>query len=120
MGIIRSIKSYRFKKKVSRWTDQEIDRNIRIQGTTWDRKRTLTDRDLKAIKRMLRKGVDVHDIAPMYGVDIRTIRYAIDPDYRVKRIAQSSGKHCGGTEAGTRFSRIMYKKTLVSDGLIVK
>ena len=120
MKIIRAFKSYRFKKKTSRWTDEEIDQNIHIQSTTWDRKKVLSDANLVRIRKMLKKGAKLQEIAREYGVDPRTIRYAVDANYRMKRIAQSNGKHYGGTERGTRSSRIAYKKQLIAEGLIVE
>lgn len=120
MGIVRVIKSYRFKKKTAKWTDDEIDRNIHIQGTVWDRKRVLGSKELNRIRKMLKRGVKIQDLAVEYAVDPRTIRYAVDADYRARRILQSNGKHYGGTERGTKSSRVTYKKHLISTGCIVE
>lgn len=119
MGIIRAIKSHKLKKAVSKWTDLEVDKNIHIQGTDHDRKRVLTAEDLKFIRKSLKKGLSLKDIASTLYVDVRTIRYRIDPTYRNKRIAQSSGKHYGVTNAAFD-NRVSYKRDLVNSGRYLK
>lgn len=118
MRIVRAIKSYRLKKKVSNWTDREVDRNIVIKNTHYDRKRKLSDWDIKQIKKKLKKGASIRDLASEYYVDPRTIRYALDPNYRSKRITQSNGKHYGPTCSAR--DRVRYKRALVAVGAYVK
>lgn len=119
MGIIKTIKSHRLKKKVSKMTDEQIDKEIIIQGTYFDRKRILTENDVRFAQKMLKKDYTYRQIANMIDVDVRTLRYAIDPEYRLRRISQSNGKHYGFDYLG-KSNRIEYKKELVFSGEYVK
>lgn len=118
MGIIHAVKSYKLKKKVAKMSDVEVDKEIALKGTQFDRKRKLSVADIKNISSMLKKGRSYNSIAESFGMDVRTIRYSLDPAYRMKRIAQSNGKHYG-VDNITFADRVQYKRELVNSGRYV-
>ena len=118
MGIIRTIKSARLKRKVSKMDDKEVDHSIILTGTEFDRKRKLSSADVANISKMLKKGWNYNEIAEKYEMDVRTIRYSVDPNYRLKRIAQSNGHHYGVDNITFR-DRVSYKRDLVNSGRYV-
>lgn len=120
MGIIREIRCAMFRHKMKNMTDVEIDKAVKIEGTQFDRKRKLDDTAVKEMIKMQKKEhLTYKELSVRYNMDIRTIRYAIDPDYRLRRISQSNGKHYGLTTYDSK-NRVEYKKYLVNSGLIVK
>ena len=118
MGSIRAVKSYKLKKKISKMCDKDVDKEIIIEGTQFDRKRKLSNADIKNISKMLKKGQSYHSIADAFGMDVRTIRYSLDPSYRLKRIEQSNGRHYG-VDNITFENRVQYKRDLVNSGRYV-
>jgi len=118
MNIMRAIKSKKLKKEISFLTDYEVDKSIRISGTQFDRKRKLSSNDLKKVSKMLKNGKSYKDIAADFGMDVRTIRYSVDPSYRLSRISQSNGKHYG-VDNVTFSDRVQYKRDLVNSGRYV-
>ena len=65
---------------LSKYTDEEIDKKVHIQSTQYDRKRKLSDSDLFDITSRVMNGESFKTLANIYGVDVRTIRYNLDPE----------------------------------------
>lgn len=109
---------------LSKYTDEEIDKKVHIQSTQYDRKRKLSDSDLFDITSRVMNGESFKTLANTYGVDVRTIRYNIDPEYRTKRIKQ--GRTAGTTPVcispeammEIKSERASYKRDLVTRGLV--
>ena len=109
---------------VSKYTDEEIDKKVHIQSTQYDRKRKLSDSDLFDIASRVMNGESFKTLANIYGVDVRTIRYNLDPEYRTKRIKQ--GRTPGTTPVyispeammEIKSERASYKRDLVTSGLV--
>lgn len=110
------------KQVILGWTDLEVDRNIKLIGTEFDRKRKFTDKQIAKAKKMLDKGKTFNEIASKLKVDVRVVRYHLDPTYRAMRI---SGAVTAGTNRKnypTRIdefkNRVNYKRELVARGRI--
>ena len=109
---------------LSKYTDEEIDKKVHIQSTQYDRKRKLSDSDLFDIASRVMNGESFKTLANIYGVDVRTIKYNIDPEYRMKRIKQ--GRTSGTTPVyispevmmEIKSERASYKRDLVTQGLV--
>ena len=97
--------------------DVTLDRYIRIQGTEFDRKRKMTDRQVTYAKKLLNKGYPVLHVAKIMGVTSLTIRYNTDPEFRLNHLKNVSGKHTG-VDTVTRSDRVKYKKKLLADGKV--
>lgn len=78
------------RKSILSLEDKALDRRIKIAGTQYDRRRKLTDHQLKRIKQLSDDGLTNEELAVMYNVDPRTIRYHLDDNYRRSRIWQAS------------------------------
>lgn len=119
MGIIRAIKSHNLKKKVRNMTPEQVNKEIIIQGTLFDRKRILDNDDIKTAKKYIKKGYSWKQIGELLDVDPRTIRYSMDAEYRLRRIMQSPGTHTGVANFDAK-NRANYKLELVFSGAYVK
>lgn len=100
------------RKKVLQLNDTALDTKIKIQGTQFDRKRKLTDKDWKKVRRLLKKHHTYKEIAAIFNVSPKTIRYGVDETYRRRCIEWSSGKHTG-VDKCTFEDRVNYKRYLV-------
>lgn len=100
------------RKQVLNLDDVTLDKKVKIQGTQFDRKRKLKDKDWKKVSRMIKKGFNLTQIAEVFNVDPRTIRYGLDEDFRRKTISFMSGKHTG-VDVCTFENRVDYKRTLI-------
>lgn len=104
------------RKEVLKLTPIELDKKVKIQGTQYDRKRKLTNRQIKKIKRALAKGVSEKKLAKKYKVDPRTIRYNSNLEYKFyiqTYQALNFGDHTG-EDKYTIYDRSLYKRHLVS------
>ena len=96
-------------------TDDKLDDVVKIQGTQYDRKRKVTPDMAKQMVKMLKKNKPLNEIAEKFNVSTRTIQYNTDPDFRVRCIRSTSGKHTG-TDHITVKNRVAYKRSLVAQG----
>lgn len=58
---------------------------IKIEGTKYDRRVKLTQRDKDKILS-LRNKISIHDLAKMFGVDRRTIQFVLYPERQRRNI----------------------------------
>lgn len=100
------------RREIKKLNDIEVDKLVKIQGTQFDRKRKLSDKDIKHIKKLLINNIDIEDIANIFGVTVHTIKYNTDPNYRAHSINIRSGKHYGETVMDM-VNRATYKRSLV-------
>lgn len=100
------------RKEVLNLDDFTLDKKVIIQGTQWDRKRKLSDKDLKKIVKLLKKGYDYEELGEMYRVTPHCIRYNTDEEYRRHAINIRSGKHTG-IDTCTFVNRVNYKRYLI-------
>ena len=105
------------KKQVLSLDDVTLDKKVKIQGTQFDRKRKLKDKDWKKVNRMMKKGFNFTQIAEVFNVDPRTIRYGVDEEFRNRVISYMSGKHTG-VDVCTFENRVTYKRTLIQKRMI--
>lgn len=101
------------RKQALNLSDIDLDKKIRIQGTQYDRKRKLTDKDCaKASKLYNKKDYTYEMLGEMFSVHPTTIKYYLDPNFRALRIKHAGGKHTG-VVACTFENRVDYKRNLV-------
>ena len=104
------------RKEVLKLTPLELDKKVKIQGTQYDRKRKLTDKQIKKIKRALAKGASEKELAKKYNVDPGTIHYNSNLEYKFyiqTYQALNFGDHTG-QDNYTIYDRSLYKRNLVS------
>lgn len=100
------------RKELLNLDDFTLDKKVIIQGTQWDRKRKLSDKDLKKIVKLLKRGYNYEKLGEMYRVTPHCIRYNTDEEYRRHAISIRSGKHTG-IDVYTFKNRVDYKRLLV-------
>ena len=94
-------------------SDLQVDKAVAIQGTEFDRKRKLTNKDVRRAKLMRKSGATLTAIASTFKVDPRTIQYNIDDTYRTNILLKASGKH-SGNQVHTFADRVAYKRSIIS------
>ena len=96
-------------------TDFMVDKVVKLEGTDYDRRRKLTNKDIAAIKRAHKKGYSIPALAKKYGVSYVTIRYHLDSNFKQHIIEErvKHGFYCCDA-AKQRASRIAYKRAILS------
>ena len=96
--------------------DNELDAVIKIQGTDLDRKRKLTDKMIKNIRKKYSKGKTLKELAEKYSVNYKTIRYWVDENYKQRILSENNHTHYGKVQ--TVADRAAYKRQLVLAGKV--
>lgn len=63
-------------------SDSELNRSVLVQGTSYDRRRKLSNQFIYNLKRRFNNGTDVAVIARDAGISIRDVRYHVDENYK--------------------------------------
>ena len=63
-------------------TDNLLDKEVKIQGTEYDRKRKISKATITKMKRMSKKK-SFSEIAKALGISYVGVRYNIDPEFKV-------------------------------------
>ena len=106
------------REKVLSKPDCFINANIKIQGSVFDKKRKLSDKDIKTIKRMRKKGISLYKIAKEFNVSTFIIYYHTNKQCREKHLKSRNGIHYGTTVNYTLENRVERKRDLISSGLV--
>lgn len=108
------------RRELMRLEDKVLDRVIKIQGTQYDRKRKLTDKQIqKANILYTQYDASFWDLAVMFGVDVRTIRYNLQSSYRARRLEYAKThpqkrKSVIADPCAVFMERVAYKRKLVA------
>ena len=100
------------RKDVLKLDDVSLDKKVKIQGTQFDRKRKLNDKDWKKVRSLLKRGYSYNYISEVFGVKAKTIRYGVDEEFRKYCIQHMTGKH-SGVDTCTFENRVSYKRNLI-------
>ena len=102
------------RKDVSKMSNVEVDKTVKIQGTKFDRKRKIGDDTINQIKYLRSCGKTLSAISREVGVSAPMVRYYTDAEYRYKHC------HMGGTHAQSEVhdlnERADYKRRLMRAG----
>lgn len=100
------------RKNVMKMDDQTIDSKVKIQGTNFDRKRKYKLEFFADMRSEYQRGFDVNDIAKRYKMNVATVKYNVDDDYRALYNAKrAKGTHAIGVMDFE--NRVAYKRELV-------
>ena len=105
-------------KRLFALSNSDFDHKIIIEGTEYDRRRKLTDKDIKNIKKLFKKNYTISEIAERYNVANSTIRYHIDEEFKNKR--NKNRVFYGAYSIGDVNERIRYKKYLIMNNSKLK
>ena len=117
MGIIKDY----FKEKKARkiilatYDDEMIDEKIKIQGTSFDRKRKLDSKQMKKLQFDFAEGISVKDLSIKYGVSEWIVKYNTDPEFKAHQLKLREGKSKTHKNIMGFENRVAYKKSLVKE-----
>ncbi len=100
------------RRQVLKLSNTVIDKIVKIQGTNYDRKRVLTDKDRKKMLKLYSKGLSVQALAQRFNVSECCVKYNVVPNWKTIFNATRSGLHTGVNNI-TANDRALYKRTLV-------
>ena len=111
------IKNYFVEKKARKivlsYDDETLDSKIKIQGTSFDRKRKLDSKQIKNLQSDFAKGMSVKDLSLKYGVSEWVIKYNTDPEFKAHQLKLRKGKSKAHVNIMDAENRVNYKKYLV-------
>lgn len=99
-------------KNITELSDLELDQKVHIQSTDFDRKRRLSDKEIRQMRLLFEEGYSLVSLADMFGVTPPTVKYNVDDDYRARYNFLRSGKHTG-IQVMDFDNRVAYKRDLV-------
>lgn len=103
------------RKEVLNLKDSEIDNLIKIQGTDFDRRRKLSNKDIATIRKLYIKGNSISYLASKYGVTYPTIVYHISDENKFRmNMQRSQYPNSSNDTIETRNERVNYKRKLVA------
>lgn len=103
------------RKTILTYTDETLDSIVKIQGTQYDRKRKLTEKQVAEIMDELRKGITVEVLAQKYNVSEWVIRYNTDQDFRAHQLKLREKKSKAHINVMDFEDRVAYKRNLISN-----
>ena len=101
---------------INSMNDSAVNKKVRIKGTEFDRKRKLSDADVKDIQKRYRKGETVHSLAEAFHVCEKTIRWWVWEGYREILISQMVPDSGIKTYKNDLKERAAYKRSLINSG----
>ena len=101
------------RKIVLSYEDDQIDSIVKIQGTQYDRKRKLTEKQVLEIKNQLNKGISVEALAKKYNVSEWIIRYNTDDAFRAHQLKIREKKSKTHINTMDFDDRVKYKRALI-------
>ena len=102
---------FRRKKLLSK-DDYDLDRNVWIKGTQYDRKRKLTDDQVSEARKLVKQGWTSEQLSILFNVSEFTIKYNTDSLFREQWLKQHKGKHYGKVTCNFK-NRVLYKRYLL-------
>lgn len=103
--------------------DRTLDKVVKISGTEFDRRRKLSDKQLRKMKDLFyKKHKTMKYLAKKFNVHVKTIQYHLDDEYRKLKIEQckaSNISRLSQEELQERTKeRVAYKRYLLSKNKI--
>lgn len=114
MCLSKFFKEKKVRQEILKMDDITLDSKVTIQGTQFDRKRKLNDKQLDQIQDRLSKNIPIETIAKEFNVSEWVIKYNTDLKFREHQLQLRSGKHTG-VDTMTFENRVNYKRNLIKD-----
>lgn len=113
------------KKQILALSDKELDKVVKIAGTQYDRKRKISDKQIAAASKLVKKGKSLEYIIKKLKLNVtaNTIRYHLDEAYRRYRIDHANYGKAAAACARGNYNEILkdraaYKRKLVARGRV--
>ena len=77
--------------------NEELDKEIKIEGTQYDRKRLYTDAEIKQWRKLYNNGngLTLSELSKKFNVPYNTIHYHVDDLFRLIFNKNRNGAHTG-------------------------
>ena len=93
--------------------DEVLDQKVKIQGTEFDRKRKLTQKELSSMQNDIMNGLSVKAAAIKYNVSEWIVRYNTDSAFRDHQLKLREGKSKTHEQTMDFSDRVAYKRQLI-------
>ena len=103
------------RKTILTYDNGTLDSIVKIQGTQYDRKRKLTERQVAEIVDELGNGIPVEALAQKYNVSDWIIKYNTDPAFRAHQLKLREKKSKAHINVMDFEDRVAYKRNLISN-----
>lgn len=103
------------RKTILTYDNETLDSIVKIQGTQYDRKRKLTERQVAEIVDEMGKGIPVEALAQKYNVSEWIIKYNTDPSFRAHQLKLREKKSKAHINVMDFEDRVAYKRNLISN-----
>lgn len=92
-------------------SDSNVDQKVKVQGTKFDRKWTISQKLIEKMKWLKECGLNTNQIAVICGVSWGVAKYHTDPEYRFTHNRTKNSKHYG--DRSNVSERANYKRRLL-------
>ena len=93
--------------------DEILDQKVKIQGTEFDRKRKLTQKELLSMQNDIMNGLSVKQASIKYNVSEWIVRYNTDSSFRAHQLKVREGKSKAHPQEMDFENRVAYKRALI-------
>lgn len=106
------------KQKLAELSDHQLDRLVKIAGTSFDRRRKLTDKQINAIQKAYGTGMFTQaELAKKFNVNVATIRYHVDSWFKMC-VNHDRSYYAQSKNRLPMSERANYKRDLIMDNKI--
>lgn len=114
MGVIKNyFREKNARKVVLNYDDETLDIKVKIQGTSFDRKRKLNSKQMEKLQFDFSEGMSVKDLSLKYGVSEWVVKYNTMPEFKAHQIELRKGKSKAHKNTMDFEDRVNYKRSLV-------
>ena len=106
------IKREKKRKQVLAMSNEDLDKELKIQGTKYDRKCRYSEAEIKKWKKEYDKQTPISVISKKYRVPYNTVHYHVDELFRLIFNKNRNGAHTG-VDKITLDNRATYKRQLL-------
>ena len=114
MGVIKNyFREKKARKVILNYDDETLDIKVKIQGTSFDRKRKLNSKQMKKLQFDFSEGMSTKDLSLKYGVSEWVVKYNTMPEFKAHQIELRKGKSKTHKNTMDFENRVSYKRSLV-------
>lgn len=108
------IKREKKRKQVLAMNNEDLDKEVKIEGTQYDRKRRYTDAEIKKWRKLYNNGngMTISELSHKFDVPYNTIHYHVDDLFKLIFNKNRDGSHTG-VDTITMDERATYKRQLL-------
>ena len=104
------------KSSLLKLSNTTLDKEFKIVGTKFDRRRKLTDAQIKQMNTLYKRGETIANLAIMFNVSSSTILYHCDDTYKQHKNSMRS-LYAHNCVVDSRKDRCNYKRLILKNNL---